>query len=197
MRVYGYPRSGSHLLMRSVWLTYFRNDVPDYRNLFGSHFDAPACTPSPGDAPHPGPDGVVIVRDPHAVARSVWNMRNWFGLTTPGSFEEFLARTYSDSFCVGGPVLISIDVGRGFETMLGGDAMFAGVAELPVAHQEQYCRELLQRCGRVVRYEELLSEPRAVIRQIGEWFGLPASEPVVPTGPVGYNVRRIPAGGEC
>jgi hypothetical protein len=188
MRVYGYPRSGNHFLMRTLWLAFFRNAMADYRELFGAHFSSEPGSPSDGAPPMPVPDSVLIVRDARAVTRSIWAMRAWFGLLGPGSFEEFLAQPYSHSFRERGPTLLWVNLTGEREEVLGTDDSFAGIPEKPSEHHRLYHDKLVPLCRLVIRYEELASAPDLVLSRVADEFHLPYCGAVAPKYKVGYGV---------
>ncbi len=184
-RVYGYPRSGNSLLMASLWLTWFRT-CGHYHDLRGDHFANAA-----GDPPHVPAGGLVIVREPADVLRSLWRMRSWWGLDAT-SFAAFLARPLAESWRPGPPVPLACDFGDGPHWLVGRNDLFAGVQESPPAHLERYQAQIA--CDRQVRYEDLRRDPAATLARIGGWFDLPPSPPTWPEVPVGYDVSSRPPG---
>ena len=173
MRTFGYPRSGNHFLMRSLWLT-FGGD--NYRSLFGQHF----ATEFPADS-------LGIIRQPMDVMRSLWKMREWFGLSAD-SFEQFLSQPYRESFRPHDPVTIWCNFEGVPEQASGKDNCLDMLDEPPLAHHDRCCQAILDGCSMVVSYEELRACPVETLSRIGERFGLDGT-PRIPDRPWGYNVQ--------
>lgn len=173
IRVYGYPRSGSHFLMRTLGLTFYR-DLADYRELFGSHFAPPKGR------------SVGIIRQPFAVAESLWDMRHWFGLTGAESMQQFISQTYRESYRPGPPASLLVNFGDGPRLEIGRDECFAEVDMKPIEHQAEYGRNL--RCQMLVSYEELLWHPQETVDSIADKFSLPRRIVCLPPEKVGYDV---------
>lgn len=176
MKVYSYPRSGTHFVMRTLWLTFFQDQMADYRELFGSHFG-----PVEGES-------LGVVRHPFYVARSIWEMRDWFGLTKPQSFTEFLGQTYRESFVPFEKASTWTDFGQGPSLLMGeGDRCFAEVDYKPIDHI--FLTGQHHRTGVCwIEYELLVTHPQGVLNQIARTFGLDPRPAKLPTRKVGYGI---------
>src|SRR5450755_2414526 len=142
MKVYGYPRAGNHLLMAMLAQAFPLNTTTDYRDMFGGHFSSEPARRKAGEAPTPADAAAIAIRrHPRSIARSIWQMRAWFGLTTPLTYDNFLLQPYKRSFA------------------LGGDACFANIDLNPIEHIVSYYGVLRKRCRVVVCYEALITDP--------------------------------------
>src|SRR5450755_408225 len=123
MKVYGYPRAGNHLLMAMLAQAFPLNTTTDYRDMFGGHFSSEPARRKAGEAPTPADAAAIAIRrHPRSIARSIWQMRAWFGLTTPLTYDNFLLQPYKRSFesiPQSATALVDFGYARGFA--LGGD----------------------------------------------------------------------------
>ena len=182
VRVYGYVRSGNHLLMQTLWATFFKNRFHDYRNLFGGHFD------SAGDLVSVVANSIGITRNCDDVFFSVWKMRKWFGLTEAKSLKQFMKQPLSDSFEQPLPTLIKVNFSGTPDLILSSDALFANISLRPERHHAAYNDQLKTRCRVVVSYEALVSHPDRVVLSLCNTFGWAYREPQLPKWKVGFSV---------
>lgn len=174
--------------MYTLWLTFFREQMADYRELWGSHFapDFDQQTAPCGllGAPQPQVKSLGIVRQGLDVTMSLWRMRHWWGLTGPTSWLEMLSKPYCDSFRPREPVTIKANFGQPQE-ITGRDDCFAQVDMTPLEHHYRYCQRL-QTTHRIT-YDALWTEPQVTLDGIADCFGLPRRPAVLPEGKVGYG----------
>lgn len=192
MRVYGYPRSGNHVLMYALHHSFVLTcQEGDYRQFSGGHFATDACGKQRGYPPQAANDALAIVRDPSATAGSIWRMRAWFGLTRPNSFESFLERPYCESFENTRNVSITVNFGYAAGIAFGGDDCFRGVDLKPFEHHRAYYAALAPLCRIVVAYEELLSDPETSLRRIADEFDIGFIRPTLPTTRIGFSPEPL------
>jgi hypothetical protein len=187
MKVYGYPRSGNHLLMYALHHSFaLPNKGEDYRHLFGGHFAKDADGKLKGLPPNPTSDVIAIERDPLATVGSIWKMRLWFGLTRSSDFNEFLTKRYCDSFARNPHIAVQVDLDYACAVALGGDTCFEAIPSKPLEHHRMYYALLKPRCKLMVGYETLLSEPSRILNEISTIFGLRLICPMLPSKTIGF-----------
>lgn len=159
--------------MKTIWLTFFCDTMADYRELWGSHFV------------RPGAKSVGIVRDALDVTRSLWDMREWWGLTTNTDYMHFLEAPYSEQYR---PSLATIKVNLDGkpEPLTGHDPAFAQIDVTPLEHHYRHSRTFNPTV--LVEYPQLVGNPQDVMNEIADAFHLPKKQVALPLGKVGYNV---------
>ncbi len=110
----GHPRSGTHY-MTGLISTNFLND-PDYLKIYRNHEFPNIVTDSDTVYFH-------IWRDFEAIAKSIYSLKERFGLTVE-SYEAFLIRRYCDMWRMETPQAVMTNV-----RTLNGQARFSGVSD--------------------------------------------------------------------
>lgn len=86
-KFYSHPRCGVHFVTELVWRNLFSHHIPNRLELIGGHALENMHSFS-----------IVIIRQPEATMKSVWNMRERFGLTGCKTYKGFLNTPYRDQF---------------------------------------------------------------------------------------------------
>jgi hypothetical protein len=115
-------------------------------------------------------------------------MRDWFGLTRPQSFTEFLGQTYRESFVPFEKASTWTDFGDGPSLLMGGgDRCFAEVDQKPIDHIGWYNCKLFG-CTTSIMYEGLIKHPQPQLDRIAKIFGLDPRPAQLPTRKVGFGI---------
>lgn len=91
-KVFSHPRSGSHYVTALISTNFFDSD--NYLKFYNGHVPwGMAIDPADVSSNHPNTGHIYIHRDFDGVSKSIYKLRNRFGLDTP-AYEEFLKKTY-------------------------------------------------------------------------------------------------------